>query len=108
MQKQGYSAPSASSRAIAVGVGLQALGLAHDRPVPVQAQRGEVGELLLGDAGPHAPGVEVVDAHEKARALRAREQPRQQRGAQVAEVQRAGGGGRVAAGGLAARASRRS
>ena len=80
-------------------VGLQALGLAHDRLVPVQAERGEVGELLLGDARAHAPGVEVLDAHEEARALRAGEQPRQQRGAQVAEVQRAGGGGRVATGG---------
>ena len=86
-------------------VQLAALGLAHDRPVPVQAERGEVGELLLGDAGPHAPAVEVVDAQEEARALRAGEQPGQQRGAQVAEVQRPRRRRGVAAGGV--RAGRR-
>ena len=65
--------------------------------VPVDPDGGEVGELLLGDARPDAAGVEVLHAHEEAAARRAGEQPRQQRGPQVAEVERARRAGREAA-----------
>jgi hypothetical protein len=66
---------------------LGALGLAHDRPVPVEAERGEVGQLRVREPGPATRCIEVLDAHDEVRAARAGEQPGQQRGAQVAEVQ---------------------
>ncbi len=44
-------------------------------------------ELRLGEPRPHAPRVEILDPHQEPDARRAREQPREQRGAQVAEVQ---------------------
>ena len=67
--------------------------LAHDRAVPIEPQRGEVGELLVVEALAHAAAVEVLHAHQVAGVLAAREQPGDQRRAQVAEMQGAGGGG---------------
>jgi hypothetical protein len=78
-----------------VGVLLEPLGLAGDGWIPVQADRRQVGELLLGVALAHAAGVEILDAHQELRSGGAGEQPREQRRAQVAEVQRAGGRGGV-------------
>ena len=65
--------------------------------------RAEVAELLLRRAGLDAAVVEVLHAHDEARAGRAREQPREQRGAQVAEVERAGRARREAPIGVHAR-----
>ena len=81
-------------------VELQALGLTDDRPVPVQPECGQVCELRRGHARPHPPVVEVLDAQQQPCALRAREQPRQQRGAQAAEMKRARRRRGVAAGGV--------
>jgi hypothetical protein len=67
-----------------------AVGLEDDLAVPVDPQRAQVVELLLGRAGDHAALVEVLHPHEEARPGGPREQPREQRGAQVADVQRAG------------------
>ena len=70
----------------------------HDVAVPVQADRGEVGELACLGAGPDA--VEVLDADQEVAAGGAGEQPREQRGAQVADMQIAGrAGGEAARGG---------
>ena len=44
-------------------------------------------QLLLGKLRPHPPNIEILDAHQEARPRRAREQPRQQGGPQVAQVQ---------------------
>jgi len=52
-----------------IAVEREALGLPDDRPVPVQVQRGDIGELLLGDAGPNPRSVEIVDAQAKRRVL---------------------------------------
>jgi hypothetical protein len=67
-----------------------ALGLPHRRLVPVEAKRPEIVELAALVLGARTLRIEILDAHEKARRLRAREQPRDQRGAQAAEVQRPG------------------
>ncbi len=81
-------------------VRLAARGLPQHLAVPVEPDRGQVLELLGRGVHPHPPGVEVLHPHEEPRALRAREQPRQQRGAQVADVQRARRAGREAAVGV--------
>jgi hypothetical protein len=80
---------------------LRPRGLPHDLAVPVEPERREVAELLGHPVLAGAPAVDVLHAHHEPRAVRAGPQPREQRGAQVAQVQRAGGGGRVAAGGHA-------
>ena len=56
------------------------------RTVPVEADRGEVAELTVGDVLGRAV-VEVLDADQEAAAGGPGEQPRQQRGADVADVQ---------------------
>jgi hypothetical protein len=71
-------------------VGVVAVGLEDDLAVPVQTQRPQVGELALGGPGDHAALVEVLHPHDEARARRPREQPREQRGAQVPDVEGAG------------------
>ena len=45
-----------------------------------------VRELALLHARSNALGIEVLHAHQEARARRAREEPRQKRGAEVADV----------------------
>ena len=80
---------------------LDALELAHDLAVPVQTERGQVAPLrcLVLLAGLHP--VQVLHPHEERAALRTGVQPRHQGGAQVAEVEVAGGAGGEAAGGHA-------
>ncbi len=68
-----------------------ALGLALGRPVPVDSDRFEVGELFGDESLPDPARVEILDSNPEERAATAREQPREQRRPQVAEVQRAGG-----------------
>jgi hypothetical protein len=95
-------APAAVQRALALQPGdrlvveLAALGLAHDGLVGPQAQRGEVLELPGLVLGARPGGVEVLDADEEPPAARAGQQVREQRRAQVAEVQPAGRGRREA------------
>jgi hypothetical protein len=79
-------------------VALQPLRLEHDLAVPVEPDRGQVGELLLCDPLAHAAGVEVLHPQQEARPGGTGEQPRQQRRAQVAEVQRPSGARRKPAG----------
>ena len=71
----------------------------NDGAVPVQADRREVGELTRLGAGPDA--VEVLDADQELAAGGAGEQPREQGGAQVADMQVAGRAGGEAARGCA-------
>jgi hypothetical protein len=90
-----------------VGVEVQARGLPDDLAVPVDPDRREVGELLAREVRADPPGVEVLDPQQERRALGAGVEPRQQRRAQVAEVQRAGRRGGEAPGGVQARTSGR-
>ena len=76
--------PAPPQRLQRLRVGVEPRRLEHDLAVPVQPERGQVGELLLGRPRPHAARVEVLHPHQERRAGRAREQPRQQRRAQVA------------------------
>src|SRR5918997_3575021 len=66
---------------------MQALRLADHRPVPFEAQRAQVLELALGHSGAYAPGVEVLHPHEEPCPGGASEEPREQRRAQVAEME---------------------
>ena len=68
-------------------VGLGARGLPDHVAVPVEADRAEVVQLPLGRAGLHPPLVEVLHPHEEAGAGAAGRQPREQRRAEVADVQ---------------------
>ena len=68
-----------------------ALGLAYDGAVPIEPYGSEVGELDLLCVRADARAIQVLHTHEKARPCRACEQPGEEGGAQVAEVQRAGG-----------------
>lgn len=63
-------------------------GLAHDGSVPFEPEGPQVGELGLLHARTHARAVEVFDAHEEARPGGTGEEPGQQGGAQVTDVQR--------------------
>ena len=76
----------------------QPLRLHDDLAVPVHAHRGEIGQLPLGQPGPHASRVEVLHPHLEARPRRAREEPREHGGPQVPEVQDPGRAGGEAAG----------
>ena len=71
-------------------------GLKDDLPVPRQAEALERAQDVVGGARHDARRVEVLHAHEPAAALRAREEPRAERGDEAPEVQRPGGGGREA------------
>src|SRR5690606_21408534 len=76
-------------------------GLADHRPVPVEPDRAEVGDLpglerAVGDAV-----VEVLHPQDERRSLRAGEQPGDEGGAQVAEVQLTGWAGSEASDGHA-------
>ena len=73
-------------------------GLPQHRPVALQAQGRQVPQLGVAQAAPAAGVVHVLHAHQPAPALGPRRQPGGQGGAQVAQVQFAGGGGREAAG----------
>src|SRR3954452_18025031 len=64
-----------------------ALRLPHHRPVPVEPDRREVRELALLELRPHAADVQVLHPHQKTRPRGSGEEPREQRGPQVAEVQ---------------------
>ena len=64
--------------------------------VPVDAERREVLELALDDQRPGAVGVEILDAQQEAPSLTTRPQPREQRSARVAHVQRPARARRVA------------
>ena len=68
-------------------VGLGARGLPDHLAVPVEADRAQVVQLALGRAGLHAALVEVLHPHEEAGAGAAGRQPREQRRAEVADVQ---------------------
>jgi len=65
-------------------------GLAGRLAVPVEPDRGEVGELAADVLGAAAVGVEVLDPDEKAGSDAPCEQPGEQRRAQVAEMKLAG------------------
>jgi hypothetical protein len=67
-------------------VALWMFGLPFDRPVPSHADRRQIRELPAGHIG-MSTVVEIFDAHQETTAARAREQPRQYRGPQVADVQ---------------------
>ena len=71
-------------------VALAALGLAHDLAVPVEADRARSSSCSASKLAPRRAPVEILDPHQERRPGRAREQPREQRRAQVAEVQLAG------------------
>lgn len=66
------------------------VGLPDDRPVVIETERVEVGEVLVHEFVTTGDGIEVFDADEEAAAVVAGEQPCQQRGAEVADVQRSG------------------
>lgn len=83
-------APEALERRQRVPVALPPLGLAHDRPVPVDPERPQVGALRGLERAPRPLRVEILDAHQEASAGAARAQPRDQRGSQAAEMQRPG------------------
>ena len=72
------------------------LRLAQDRYIPVESQSPEVGELCLLHAWAYPRSVEVLHAHQKPRPGRTREQPRQESGPQVPEVEQASGAWREA------------
>jgi hypothetical protein len=74
------------------------LRLALRLAVPVDPDRAQVGELAGLLLAPRALRVEVLDPEQEPAARGAREQPREQRGAEVPEVELAGGAGCVAAG----------
>ncbi len=66
-----------------------AAGLVDHPTVPVETDRREIRELALLRAGTHP--VEILDADQEPAVRRPREQPRQDGGAQIAEMQVAGG-----------------
>ena len=71
-------------------VELDSLGLAHYVAVPVDAERGEVVKLLLLEVTADAAGVEVLHPDEEARVAAAGEQPGEEGGPEVPQVQRPG------------------
>ncbi len=87
-------------------IGLGPLGLAQDRAVPVDPERRDVGHLpaLVLATGPL--GIEILDPQAERRAGRAGEQPREQCGPEIPEMQRPGRGGGEAAVGAHNRHSR--
>ena len=78
------SRPEKSGESLVVGG--SAFGLAHRHSVPVDSQSGQIAELAVLELGPGALGVEVLDPDQEPRPLRAREQPRDQRGSQAAQM----------------------
>ena len=92
----GVEASAAAERREHRAVQATALALTDERPIPLQAQEAEITENRRLGARPVAGGVEIVDPQEPFAALQARDQPGQQRCAQVAQMQRAGGRGGVA------------
>lgn len=66
-----------------------AAGLVDHSAVPVETDGREIRELALLRAGTHP--VEILDADQEPTVRRPREQPRQNGGAQIAQVQVAGG-----------------
>ena len=79
-------------------VSREAVALANDGSVPVDPETGEVGELTLLDLPGRVDAVEVLHPDQEARPCRSRRQPRDESGAQVAEVEVARRGGGEAAG----------
>ena len=67
-----------------------AIALAHDRPVPVQAEGLQHGELLLGHPWHRADPVDIFDANVPEAAAAARHQPTPERREQGAGMQRTG------------------
>ena len=65
------------------------LRLAHHWPVPVEPEGTEVGELCAFHARTNTRAVEVLHAYEKPGPGRTSEQPRQESGPQVSEMERA-------------------
>ena len=72
------------------------LGLDERLVIPVDADRLQVLDLALG--GPGAFPVDVLDTQDETPPGRARPRPREDRGAQVAQVEVARGGGRESSG----------
>src|SRR5664279_5012918 len=66
-------------------IGTPTLGLVHDRAVPVQTDRRQIGQL--GRVGARDHPVQVFHAHQEPSAAAPGEQPGQQGGAEVADVQ---------------------
>src|SRR5216684_1435438 len=64
--------------------------------IPIQTQPAQVAEHALGDSWAHTRSIQVFDTQHELSACAASEEPRQQRRAQVAQVEVAGGTGRVA------------
>jgi len=82
-----------------LAVAIVALALAPRLAVPVEPERRQVGERCGRVLRTRALRIEILDAHEERRPPRAREAPRQQRGAEVAEVERPRWARGIAAGG---------
>src|ERR1700722_14848079 len=74
-----------------------AAALVLDRAVPMKSQILKRPLNVSGAAGPHARGIEVLDAQEPATALVMRIKIAAKRGNQRSEMQRTGRGGREAA-----------
>jgi hypothetical protein len=72
------------------------LRLAQDGSIPVESESPEIGELCLLHARTCPRAVEVLHAYQESRPGRTREQPRQESGPQVPEVERARGARREA------------
>ena len=68
-----------------------ALRLPHDLAVPVEPDGGQVPALAGLVLDPGGDGIEILHPQQEATAPGAGEQPRQQRRAQVAQVEGAGG-----------------
>lgn len=78
-----------------IGVVVEAVALVDDRPVVGDSECGEVRELPAGGFFRGALGINVVDAQVEVPAGVPGEEPRENRGAQVAQVQVAGGARRI-------------
>ena len=71
----------------------QVLRLHAHRPVPVEAQPGQVLLNRGGELGAAAGGIDILDPQQEPAARLARPPPRSQRGERVAEMEIAGGAG---------------
>src|SRR5690606_16207639 len=69
------------------------LRLATYRPLPVEAEPGEIFEDRLLEGGAAAPGIDILDPQQEPSAGRRRGVPAGQRGMGVAEMQEAGRAG---------------
>ena len=86
-QKQGYSRPLSRRVVEHRGVVGQMLGLHPHRPVPVEAQPGQILQDRGGEFRAAAGRIDVLQPQQEPPAGRPRAPPRDQRGERVAQVQ---------------------